>query len=122
MQKTKHVIVEVSATDYTRRERDPDDRWDNGEHGLTNIGVTVDVARNEREREWAWEVRPAADGSVCVLVEHYGDGDTFGSYERVETKGVYTDESSAREAAKGLHIDHGYFGRHIDFLYFTVKL
>lgn len=120
--RTVHVIVDVTYDTYTKREIDPTDSWDAGETGLTNINVDVRLAQNESERKYADEVRPAEDGTICVLVEHYGDGCTFGSSEYAEVKGVFTDEADAVLYAKTLNTDHGYFGWHEDFKYFTVKV
>lgn len=111
------VYAKVLAEEYYEQEPDPNDQWDSGTRALRDISIEVGLT-TER---YGYDITPAADGTVCVLVEHYSDGCTFGSYENAEVKGVFTDEVDARLFANSVNKDHGYFGSHIDFLYFTEK-
>lgn len=112
------IAANVLADDYYIRDPDPDDTWDIGERGLSDIRVEI----AQTEADYGYDVTPKADGTVCVLVEHYGDGCTFGNSEYAEVKGVFTDLADAELYANSLNTNHGYFGWHIDFLYFTEKV
>jgi hypothetical protein len=112
------IDVDILTTPYTIREVDLDDSWDAGEDGLHVHGVTAQLT----DKEYGWEVKELGpDRTVCVIVEHYSDGCTFGSSEYVETKGVWATEDLARAGCPAIP-DHGYFGNHIAFLYFTVRV
>lgn len=109
------ISVEASGESYYEREPNEEDSWDIGSQALTDIGAYAYV-----DEQFGEEVEPAADGSVCVLVEHYSDGCTFGDSEYVDAKGAFTDEDAAAAHAQTLDTNHGYFGSHIGWLYFTV--
>ncbi len=113
------LYASVSSDSYYTREIDTTDSWDIGDQVLSNIAVEVYQAP---DKEYGVEVTPAADGTVCVLVEHYRDGCTFGSSEYTDLKSIFTDEVDAQAFANKQKIDHGYFGRHIKWLYFTEKV
>jgi len=106
----------LSYDEYYSREVNPDDEWDIGERGLTDISVSL----THTTKDFGYELPDAK--TACVLVEHYSDGCTFGSAEYVEVKGIFPDQAAAEAHAKTLNIDHGYFGSHIQFLYFTEKV
>lgn len=112
------VDIEVITEEFTVREIDPNDSWDIGETGLTVLGVSL----TRTDRTWGTEVEGSPGDPAVVLVEHYGDGCTFGSSHCVETRGIFGTEREAREAAALIRTDHGYFGWHIDFLYYGVVL
>jgi hypothetical protein len=112
------ISVTVHSDEAWEREPDPDDRWDSGSSVLGNIHVSIWPT----DADYGWDVTPAADGTVCVLVEHFSDGDTFGNYESTDVKGVFTDQADAELFANSCPKDHGYFGSHIGFLYFIEKV
>jgi hypothetical protein len=109
-----HVQADIETDEYWIEEPRDDDPWDSGTRGLNLIATS------------AWETDPSHGGycvedvapgdEVVVLVEHYSDGDTFGSGEYMEINGVFRTESDALEFAGTRRVDHGYFGAHIDWL------
>jgi hypothetical protein len=112
------VDIEVRTEEYTIREVREDNDWDIGETGLNVLGVTL----TPTSREYADEVDGAPGDSAVVLVEHYSDGCTFGSSEYVNVKGIFKSMPDAEAFTRLINTDHGYFGNHIDFLYFPVVL
>ncbi len=107
------MLVDVILDTEEQYERDPtpDSSWDNGDRTITLNSVTVrKVNKNED-----FEINAEVGDEVIVLIEHYRDGDTFGSYERLEVKGVYTTYKGAQIASEKFNTDHGYFGSHLDF-------
>lgn len=111
------VHASVTTEEYTIREIDPDDSWDAGDYGLHIRGASV----QRTDEDYGW-VLPDETRRCVVLVEHYSDGCTFGSGEIAEVKGVFMTEADAEKYAHAQCIDHGYFGSHIDWLYFDCDL
>ncbi len=112
------IRIEVDITTHTTHTGDPDDRWDRDSTGLTINGVTAYESPHSHD----WPIELAPGGLVHVLVEHYSDGDTFGSDEYTDVKAVSTDHQSLVELSKKLIPDHGYFGDHIEFHIFSVPV
>lgn len=107
------VKVELNTEEICYHEPNPDDQWDSGSYGLMIHGVSVRKSDREYDSEFLGSV-----GDACVvLVEHYRDGDTFGDSEYAEIKGVFATMAEAEIVAKGINVDHGYFGHFIDFKY-----
>lgn len=106
--------ADISAEEYELRPIDPTDHWDIGDQGLTNISVSVSLCNTS----YGFDVEPVGD-TVCVLVEHYSDGCTFGSGEYTDLKGIFPTQEEAEAFAATLSKNHGYFGSHIDWLYFN---
>lgn len=111
------VTIDINSDTFWHTEPDPDDQWDSGSAGLEIHGVRV----RRTEADYGWEI-DSPDFRAVVLVEHYSDGNTFGSYEEAEVKGIFPTAALAREHADAIRTDHGYFGSHIAFLYFDVIL
>ncbi len=110
------LYADVSVDEYYSREPDEDDSWDIGDRAI--VSMDVHLERNDKAGE---EVTLAPDGTVCVLVEHYSDGCTFGTAEYAEVKGIFTTEDDARAWAVDQDTDHGYFGSHIEWVYRTME-
>lgn len=105
--------VDLDTEEYWIKEPDENDEWDSGERGLTLTSALVWAAKEGE----GYELSGVSPGDeVVVLVEHYSDGDTFGSAEYMEPIGVFKDETGALEFSEGYATDHGYFGAHIGFL------
>lgn len=105
----------VDEEEYYETEPNPEDRWDSGTRALRIRGVGVG-----KGGEHDWEVPVEPGETFVALVEHWLDGDTFGSYEQTEIKGCFPDEVEARKYAATLKVNHGYFGSHLNFLCFDV--
>lgn len=110
--------VDVKTDEYTIQERDENDEWDAGRYGLTVHGVTV----LKSDKDYDIEFKGESGSRAVVLVEHYEDGCTFGSSHYTDVKDIFETEADARNFASNIDTDHGYFGHHIDFLYFDVVL
>ena len=108
--------IEIETSEYVVREVDTEDSWDQGETGLNVHGVMVTAT----DKDYGWDIPIGATNRAVVLVEHFGDGCTFGSSEYADVKGVFLTEQDARDYAKTLNIDHGYFGWHIAFKYYDI--
>lgn len=108
------LIAELETTEYTKREIDPEDSWDAGCYGITLQSVSVYEARSEdlhNNYDEAFDELPVSIGDeVTVLVEHYGDGCTFGNSEYMEVRGIFRTYEDAKVFSKTLKPDHGYFG------------
>ncbi len=128
--KEPYVTLWVDTSEYTIRERDPDDEWDAGDYGeeLVNFGVCIGAQNKNsylsRDRSLNKEhigFFPKAGDTVFMVIESYGTGSTFGStnpcYQPVKifkthqgaTQWLKTPEA---EACK----DSDYFGGHNDYL------
>lgn len=107
------VTIDVSTEEYYISEPIPDDRWDSGTRGLRIGDATVCMSNNKFNYELGGSI-----GDTCVVVvEKYSDGDTFGSSEYMDIKGVFDTEEIASAFIKSLKPpDHGYFGCHMDYL------
>lgn len=107
------ISISLNTNEYYICEPDPDSKWDHGKQGLELIYVCV----NETDKDYEYEIQAEIGDSVVVLIEHYRDGDTFGSSEYMEVKGVYKTQNEAEEASLKINTGHGYFGCHIDFIF-----
>lgn len=107
----------VDSSSYYAREPNPDDQWDSGESALNIHGVTV-----TRDDKYGDELSGSPGDTAVVLVEHYSDGDTFGSSEYAQVRGIFSNQEEAEAFAATQKTDHGYFGSFIAWLYFDVTL
>lgn len=106
------VCVELDTEEYYINEPDPEDSWDSGKRGSILRSVRVVTT----DKQYGDEIDAKVGDNVFVLIEHYGDGDTFGSGEYHEAKGVYKTHKDAEQAANNKSTHHGYFGWHEEWI------
>lgn len=89
---------------------------DRGDISLILHGISAYVTT---QKYFDFEIDAKIGDPIIVLIEHYSDGDTFGTSENMDVKGVFKTLDEAEKARKAINISHGYFGSHIDFLFET---
>lgn len=104
------LVAELQTSEYTKREIDPEDSWDAGCYGITFDSVFVYEAGQSAEWRDLDDLPVSVGDEVTVLVEHYGDGCTFGNQEYMEVRGIFRTYEEAKAFSETLKPDHGYFG------------